>query len=241
VSSSSPSGEPATIDSKVHSWAVAIVDTPTPPEGPRRIELSRWEDLLHASELLGRPILRLRGGEGGPEGRLFYVADGAQNYVFDFRTEPVNVTQSGAYASRNPPVRVPAATPPPAPDAGAVPLLEAPAVLTRLRPPLVQPLPVPRAPAPPVPDVTDAGQEADRDSHFADSDLPSSTVVERRIREMIHELLNEYRRLPASSDRLELGTEHIQRAVDMLHLGRYAAAQTELNRAAHILLDDTGK
>src|SRR5579859_4948454 len=96
----------AAIDEVIHPWAVAIVDTPTPPSGSHRIDLSRWEDLLRAAELLGRPILRLQGGEGGPDGRLFYVADGPQSYVFGFRGASLGLTRSGAYAPA-PPVRVP--------------------------------------------------------------------------------------------------------------------------------------
>ncbi|MGA7861580.1 MAG: hypothetical protein WCB19_06955, partial [Thermoplasmata archaeon] len=89
------SGAREAIDAVIHPWTVAIVDTPTPPTGPHRIDLNRWEDLLRAAELLGRPILRLQGGESGPEGQLFYVADGSQNYVFDFHGTPLPVARSG--------------------------------------------------------------------------------------------------------------------------------------------------
>ncbi|MGC2288636.1 MAG: hypothetical protein WA688_02100 [Thermoplasmata archaeon] len=226
------------MDEVTHSSAVAIVDTPTPPTGLGRIDLSRWEDLLHAAELLGRPILRLEGGEGGPERHLFYVADGAQSYVFGFHSDSVNVTRSGAYARPAPPVPVPVPAPPP-----AAPVEVARTEVTQVtravaRPPVIQPLPLPTIPPPVVPEPADATWSPEVSEQLEDTELPSATVVERRIREMIHELLTDFRKLPPTSDRLELGTEHIQRAIDMLHLGRYGVAQIELKKAAGLLRDE---
>jgi hypothetical protein len=226
------------IDEFVQPWSVAIVDTPTPPAGPRRIDLHQWGDLLRAAELLGRPILRLHGGEGGPEGRLFYVADGPQSYVFGFHSGTANVARSGGYAPPTSKVQdsvqvsSPAVTPKGTQPARKVVAPGGP------HPPVIQPLPPSEVPAPAVPAWAEtllAGEPHDRRE---DTDLPSEMVVERRIREMIHELLVDFRRLPASSDRLELGTEHIQRAVDMLHLGRYGIAQIELNKAARLLKEE---
>lgn len=219
---------PESIDDVIHPWALSIVDTPTPPTGARRIDVDRWEDLLRAAELLGHPILRLHGGEGGPEGRLFYVADGPQSYVFGFGGESVNVGRSGAYAPRAPqPIpATPLEVPPPAPSPA-----------TPVRPPAPEPAVPEHPPAPQEEgeDVADAWLGPEFPEREADNQLPSGTVVERRIREMIHELLGNFRKLPPSSDRLELGTEHIQRAIDMLHLGRYGIAQIELNKAARLL------
>lgn len=227
--SDSPANGKEAIDEVIHPWAGSIVDTPTPPSGSRRIDVSAWEDLLHAAELLGRPILRLHGGEGGPEGSLFYVADGPQSYVFGFRGAPVNVAKSGAFS-------------PPVPPAPARPLMPEedtePPSEEEPEPPVPGPRPARARPVPPpvVPDLSDSllGPELG-DEPGPDQDIPSATVVERRIREMIHELLDDFRKLPPSSDRLEKGTEHIQRAVDMLHLGRYGVAQIELNKAARLL------
>ncbi len=271
-------GEKETIDEIIHPWALAIVDTPTPPTGARRIDVDRWEDLLRAAELLGRPILRLHGGEGGSSGRLFYVADGPQSYVFGFTGGSLGVARSGAFAPYVPPVVIP--TPPetvrsesaPAPPAESYPLerrvpaprpapppevpdpadaLLGPEIFEegtgpeqspasrsiptppRRATPVLRPIPPPVVPvpaaAPPEPETFD---------EQTDAELPSATVVERRIREMIHELLADFRKLPPSSDRLELGTEHIQRAIDMLHLGRYGVAQIELNKAARLLREE---
>jgi hypothetical protein len=225
----------AAIDEVIQPWAVSIVDTPTPPSVAHRIYVNHWEDLLRAAELLGRPILRLQGGEGGPDGSLFYVADGPQSYVFGFGGTPVNVARSGAYAPPSPPAVLPVPvepeqqeldlSPAPLPEPALAPIAEAP--------------PAPRAiPPPVVPDPADALLGPEISDERSQGDLPSATVVERRIREMIHELLADYRRLPASSDRLELGTEHIQRAIDMLHLGRYGVAQIELNKAARLLKEE---
>jgi hypothetical protein len=223
-------GNSPSIDEVIHPWAVSIVETPTPPSGPRRIDVNRWEDLLRASELLGRPILRLRGGEGGAEGTLFYVADGPQSYVFGFTEDAVNVGRSGAYASIAPPVPMPrpSRTPEPTPR---LPL--SPQIAEDPRPPVAVPSPVPASS--PELDPADAWLGPAIPERETDVELPSATVVERRIREMIHELLADFRELPPSSDRLERGMEHVQRAIDMLHLGRYGVAQIELNKAARLL------
>lgn len=227
--SESPKDGKEAIDEVIHPWAGSIVDTPTPPTGSRRIDVSAWQDLLHAAELLGRPILRLHGGEGGPEGSLFYVADGPQSYVFGFRGPPVNVAKSGAFS---PPVRpTPLRPTEPEEDSDSTPADVPDPPSPGPKPPRARPIPPPA-----VPDLTDSllGPELG-DESGPDQDIPSATVVERRIREMIHELLDDFRKLPPSSDRLEKGTEHIQRAVDMLHLGRYGVAQIELNKAARLL------
>jgi len=220
-----------TIDEIVQPWAVSIVDTPTPPMGPRRIDVDRWEDLLRAAELLGRPILRLHGGEGGPEGRLFYVADGPQSYVFGFTGGSLNVARSGAYAPQVSPIAPTVPLPAPEEERPEPTPTPAPEPLRPVFPVTRQPPSIP----PVVPDAADALLGPDLPEKVGEGELPSATVVERRIREMIHELLADFRKLPPSSDRLELGTEHIQRAVDMLHLGRYGIAQIELNKAARLL------
>ncbi|MFZ0830957.1 MAG: hypothetical protein WCB18_09415 [Thermoplasmata archaeon] len=228
------------IEEVIYPWKVSIVETLTPPAGPRRIEVSRWEDLLHAAALLGRPILRLQGGEGGSEGRLFYVADGPQSYVYDFQGTVMNVARAGAF--------VPAPSPLSAASTAAGARMAPPRVMAAL------PLPVEATAAPPetlepgptlsahaattsqvAPLPADIAWITEENETLADSEIPSATIVERRIREMIHELLAEFRQLPPSSDRLELGTEHIQRAIDMLHLGRFGVAQIELNKAAGLL------
>jgi hypothetical protein len=231
------------LDEVIQFSEASIVDTPTPPTAPRRIDVSRWQDLLRAAELLGRPILRLQGSEGGTEGLLFYVADGPQSYVFGFPGTSVSTKRSGAYA--------PPRLSPPEPAPGSPATLPAEAARSDETPLSFQPAPpaiipalplpanrTPSIPPPAVPERADSGWDSERPEKFADADLPSATVVEQRIREMIHELLVDFRKLPPSSDRLELGTEHIQRAVDMLHLGRYGVAQIELNKAARLLREE---
>jgi hypothetical protein len=231
-----PSG---TVDEAIQASEDSIVDTSTPPTGSRRIDVNRWEDLLHAAELLGRPILRLHGGEGGPEGSLFYVADGPQSYVFGLQGTSVNVSRSGAFAPPSPPAPAPVPALPPTPPVEAARPEVTPTVSKRT-PPLIIPAVTPSRISPPaVPDRADRGWDSELPDQRTATDLPSATVVERRIREMIHELLADFRTLPPSSERLELGTEHIQRAVDMLHLGRYGMAQLELNKAARLLREET--
>jgi hypothetical protein len=225
----------AAIDEVIHPWAVSIVETPTPPSVAHRIYVTHWEDLLRAAELLGRPILRLQGGEGGPDASLFYVADGPQSYVFGFGGAPVGIGRSGAYAPPNPPTVLPVPSEPEIPEPELAPSTLPEPVLnpTDRAPPAPRPIPPPV-----VPDPADALLGPEIIGERPEGDLPSATIVERRIREMIHELLADFRKLPASSDRLELGTEHIQRAIDMLHLGRYGIAQIELNKAARLLKEE---
>ena len=59
--------------------------------------------------------------------------------------------------------------------------------------------------------------------------------MEREIRSMIHELLGRLREVPPSSDRLERGTYHIERAIDLMRFARYGQAQIELNRASRLI------
>jgi hypothetical protein len=226
------------VNEVVHPWEVAIVDTPTPPSGPHRIDLNRWEDLLRAAELLGRPIMRLQGGEGGPEGRLFYVADGPQSYVFGFQGGSVHVNRSGAFSPAHTPVLArPQPTPPVATSEEVSQAQVVAATPSEVSPPVIQPIPS-TIPLSTSPDTAHAQTLLEEPEPAEEASLPSATVVERRIREMIHELLADFRKLPASSDRLELGTEHIQRAIDMLHLGRFGVAQIELDKAARLLEDE---
>ncbi|MCI4347236.1 MAG: hypothetical protein L3J97_01290 [Thermoplasmata archaeon] len=226
-------GEVKTIDEVIHPWAVSILDTLTPPTGQRRIDVNRWEDLLRASELLGRPILRLRGGEGGEEGSLFYVADGPQSYVFGFKEAPVNVSRSGAYAA--PLTAWPALVSPP-PES---PVTQEATYRPAIPPRATRTIPSRVSPVPPTPDPVETFLGPEVPDPVPEAELPSATVVERRIREMIHELLADFRELPPSSEHLERGMEHVQRAIDMLHLGRYGVAQIELNKASRLLRQDT--
>lgn len=69
----------------------------------------------------------------------------------------------------------------------------------------------------------------------ADPSRPPAPSVEVAIRAMVDELRAGYGRLPASSDLRRRGTEHIQRALEMLRSQHYGAAQIELNRAAVLL------
>jgi hypothetical protein len=237
-----PPGRPrrtgSTLEEAIQSSEASIVDTPTPP-GPRRIDVNRWEDLLQAAESLGRPILRLHGSGSGREERLFYVADGPQSYVFDFSGPSMDVTRSGAFVELHPPAPIPAPAPPAAAPADALRLPATPSGLPHAPPQIFPAVPVPAIPAAAESVRSDSGADAEGPEQVAERDLPSATVVEQRIREVIHELLAAFRTLPPSSDRLELGTEHIQRAVDMLHLGRYGAAQVELDKAARLLREES--
>ncbi len=68
------------------------------------------------------------------------------------------------------------------------------------------------------------------------STIPSSvSQLDRDIREMIQQVLEGLRSLPASSGRLEQGTYYIQKALGLLDLGRYGSAQIEVNRAARLV------
>jgi hypothetical protein len=220
----------------------SVLMTRTAPPGPRWIEVSHWEDLVRASRFMGRPILRLDDGTRELDQPLFYVPDGPQSYVYDFRREGVRVSTSGGYLMPSAPE--PALTTEPA----SSPATE--------EPEWVETPSAPEAPAttePPASDTADLGAgegtsiptdeiveqylgPAVREpGEFAD--LAEATKVERNIRDMIQQVVTVLRHLPASSDVIEPGSMHVRRALELLHRGRYGSAQIEVNRAARLLLE----
>jgi PKD repeat protein len=69
----------------------------------------------------------------------------------------------------------------------------------------------------------------------AETTRASRAGVEERIHNMVEELKVGYRDLPPSSDVRKRGSEHIQRAIEMLRTQHFGVAQIELNRAALLL------
>ncbi len=132
------------VDEIVGANNEAVLLTRTAPPGRRVIEVSRWEDLVKAADIMGRPILRLDDGTRSPDQPLFYIPDGPQSYVFDFQREGVNVSKSGGYAPS--PVAAPAAP---------SPMLSPPEPMERIEPlPAYEPIapePVQRPSRPPGP------------------------------------------------------------------------------------------
>jgi hypothetical protein len=233
----------SSVDDIVGPNTESVLLTRTAPPGPRWIEVSRWEDLVKASRFMGRPILRLDDGTRSLDQPLFYVPDGPQSYVFDFQREGVNVSTSGAYA--------PAATPeaPVSPEPAPPSTLESP---ERMVPPPADERLLPEPPAPPpdtaavpVTETTAVSTDTVVDQYLGPEvaepesavEFPGKNKVEREIRGMIHDVLVGLQKLPPGSGRVEQGTYHVQRALELLRLGRYGSAQIEVNRAARLVQD----
>jgi hypothetical protein len=220
--------------------AESVLLTRTAPPRPRWIEVSRWEDLVKASHIMGRPILRLEDGTRDPEQPLFYIPDGPQSYVLDYGRKPVSVSTSGGYlvpvSPPQPPEPIPAVHPAPEPAVPeATPSLEEPRP-ARTPPtgkrvaeatPVLVPVPedetVDRLLGPDVPDPVELERSED------------ARRVEEETRENIQRVIDVLRELPPSSDRLKRGKYHVQIAVKLFRAGRYGSARIELNRAARII------
>ncbi|MCI4351822.1 MAG: hypothetical protein L3K14_00305 [Thermoplasmata archaeon] len=228
------------VDEIIGQRTEAILLTRTAPPGPRWIEVSRWEDLVKASDFMGRPILRLDDGTRSSDQPLFYIPDGPQSFVFDFRTEDRTTSISGAYALPPQAAEAPLEDPP-ARSALPVPPRSA-------APPAYSTVPTattsrPSAPVPADPPVSKAPID-DLVEQYLGPNVPdpegpvaplAAAHVEREIRGMINDLLSKLRDVPPSSNRLESGTYHVERAIDLLRFARYGQAQIELNRAARLI------
>jgi hypothetical protein len=204
--------------------------------------VSRWEDLVKASRFMGRPILRLDDGSRSFDQPLFYIPDGPQSYVYDFQQEGVNPANSAGYALAR--------------TSGAATVSESP---TSPIPESLEPVEPSPAEEPPVPEAPHRPESAtfpvsgakvdSRDravEQYLGPDIPESIAptesaekngVELEIRKMIRDVVRGLQKLPPSSERLEEGTYHVQRAVELLQAGRYGSAQIEVNRAVRIVAD----
>jgi hypothetical protein len=191
---------------------------------------------------MGRPILRLDDGTRSLDQPLFYVPDGPQSYVFDFQREGVNIATSGAYA----PASIPEASvsPEPAPPSTLEPpepILPPPAG-ERLLPEPLAPIdtttvPVAETAAVSTDKVVEQYLGPEVGEPESGEGFPGKNKVEREIRGMIHDVLVSLQQLPPGSGRVEQGTYHVQRAMELLRLGRYGSAQIEVNRASRLVQD----
>ncbi|MGC2288633.1 MAG: hypothetical protein WA688_02085 [Thermoplasmata archaeon] len=223
----------------------SVLLTRTAPPGPRWIEVSRWEDLVKASRFMGRPILRLDDGTRSTDQPLFYVPDGPQSYVFDFQREAVNASTSGGYALPPPP-EAPQPTPtesltpatPELPEWAEPPPPAERFVPTPTRPPSATAVPVLDGRSIPTDEVVEQYLGPIDDDLEGPTGPQDAVRVEREIREMIHHVLVVLRGLPSSSELVAPGTRHIERALELLRLGRYGSAQIEVNRAARLVVED---
>ena len=237
-------GEPrSAVDEVIGSNTESVLLTRTAPPGPRWIEVSRWEDLVKASRFMGRPILRLDDGTRSLDEPLFYVPDGPQSYVFDLQREGVNTSTSGGYA-RTPGPETPVstesltpATPEPA-ERNETPPADERLLPTPARPPDAAAVPVWDEISIPSDEIVEKYLGPNVREPEDAAGPPGAAKVEWEIREMIRHVLVVLRNLPATSDQIEPGTYHIQRAMELLQRGRYGSAQIEVNRAARLLLED---
>ncbi len=217
--------EDGELDEIGRRFEVAVVRTRTPPLGSRRVDVESWGDLVRAAEFLGKPILRLVGGAGGPEGRLLYVLDGPISYVFDFGSGLLNTARSGAYAlsphtQTSPAVDLPV---PPEPE---------------LRPEVpdekpLGPIPLPASVSAPIP--VPAPERPETPERPTPAELSAVTKVEQQIRVMVHDIMERLRSLPPEHENLERGVDHVQMALDLLRERRFGAAQMELNKASRLI------
>jgi hypothetical protein len=235
-------GTGTSVDEIVGPNTESVLLTRTAPPGPRWIEVSRWEDLVKASRFMGRPILRLDDGTRSRDQPLFYVPDGPQSYVFDFQRDGVNISTSGAYA----PAPTPEApvSPEPVPPSTLQPLEQTatpPAEELLLpeppSPPDIATRPTPEVPSVPADKVVEQYLGPEVREPEETTGFPGKNKVEREIREMIHDVLVGLQKLPPGSGRVEQGTYHVQRALELLRMGRYGSAQIEVNRAARLVQD----
>ncbi len=206
-------------------FEVAVVRTRTPPLGSRRVDVESWGDLVRAAEFLGKPILRLVGGAGGPEGRLLYVLDGPVSYVFDFGRGLLNTARSGAYALSSRAETLPAVGLPTPPEPVVRPEVpdERPS----------EPIPLPASVSAPTP--VPAPERPELPERPTLAELSAVTKVEQQIREMVHDIMERLRSLPPEHENLERGVDHVQMALDLLRERRFGAAQMELNKASRLI------
>jgi hypothetical protein len=220
-----------------HSESVLL--TRTAPPGPRWIEVNRWEDLVRASRFMGRPILRLDDGTRTVDQPLFYIPDGPQSYVYDFQREGVKTSTSGGYmvppAPATPTVTESVPTLTSEPSAPVEPASDGDSVLPEPALRGAAPVVSPPQEAPVVSDlVVDQYLGPDVREPEAGGEIFARNTVEQDIRAMIRDVLVSLRKLPAGSRRVEEGSYHLQRAMELLREGRYGSAQIEVNRAQRL-------
>lgn len=224
----------------------SVLLTPTAPPGPRWIEVSRWEDLVKASRFMGRPILRLDDGSRTPDEPLFYVPDGPQSYIFDFQREGVRVSNAGGYALSTVPeveteVEPPGPVPPRPPERRETPSLNEPLAPEPLVPPDEELETPPREASDRAQEVIEQYLGPEIGEAGGMEEAPAKNKVDVEIREMIHDVLVKLRNVPAGSNRFEEASYHVQRALELLRLGRYGSAQIEVNRAMRLVHDSHRK
>jgi hypothetical protein len=87
----------------------AIAMTLSLPHRENIVVMKGWEDLIHAADMLSKPVLHLENRVEGEVRHIFYVVDGAVQYVFIYGTTGRDAEQT------------PAASPPSRPTNGARP------------------------------------------------------------------------------------------------------------------------
>jgi hypothetical protein len=88
----------------------AIAMTLSLPHRENIVVMKGWEDLIHAADMLSKPVLHLENRIEGEVRHIFYVVDGAVQYVFIFGTTGRDAEPKAGAA---PPSRPANGTPPP--------------------------------------------------------------------------------------------------------------------------------
>jgi hypothetical protein len=82
----------------IKPYTEVILGTSTPPSNDSQVIVESWDDLVKASDTLGKPILRYR-QPSDSAGRLFYVVDGPIEYVYLHPLNGRTEAESGYSAS----------------------------------------------------------------------------------------------------------------------------------------------
>jgi hypothetical protein len=228
---SSKEGSPIeNIDKMVRPFEDAILRTKTPPGGHDRIDVESWGDLVKVAESLGKPILRLYGGAGGSEGRLFYVRDGPLCYLFEFAGAPISSALAGGYATPAPMGRGPTKPPAPvSPGPGAPGFTSVSMRESGLS--LVSHLPGPEGPGPVLGETLEASADELRHQLY----LPQDADPEVRVRQLTGILLERLRGFPPESYAVRVGTDLVRRALEQIEQQHVEQAEIDLISANWIL------
>jgi hypothetical protein len=72
----------ARLDAEVGPYRDAVAETMSLPHKENIVVMRDWMDIVRAADMLGKPILHLRNDAEGQVRHLFYVVDGAIQYVY---------------------------------------------------------------------------------------------------------------------------------------------------------------
>jgi hypothetical protein len=101
--------EEARLKAEIGAYRDAVAETLTLPHKENIVVVRDWMDVVRAADMLGKPILHLRNDSEGQVRHLFYVVDGAIQYVYlrSVEAPPEPPISEGRGTARKPPGRGP--------------------------------------------------------------------------------------------------------------------------------------